>query len=148
MNTLIDFINESNIIEGIHREATNREINAFKDLLHLPELTVKDIEDYVWQICKRKIRNFPGRNVTVGSYTPPPGGPEIECLLNAILYRVNKKTFDPYTNHINYEKIHPFMDGNGRSGRAIWAWQKQQEGYNPFHLGFLHTFYYETLSHS
>jgi Fic family protein len=36
------------------------------------------------------------------------------------------------------------MDGNGRSGRAIWLWQMlRQEGGAP--LGFLHHFYYQTL---
>lgn len=30
--------------------------------------------------------------------------------------------------HIAYEKIHPFADGNGRSGRIILNWQRVQIG--------------------
>jgi len=37
------------------------------------------------------------------------------------------------------------MDGNGRTGRAIWAWQMQRLGRDPFALPFLHRFYYQTL---
>lgn len=37
------------------------------------------------------------------------------------------------------------MDGNGRSGRAIWAWMRLKENRDPFQLGFLHSFYYESL---
>ena len=39
---------------------------------------------------------------------------------------------------------HPFTDGNGRSGRALWLWQMNNHA--PF--GFLHTFYYQTLENS
>ena len=39
------------------------------------------------------------------------------------------------------------MDGNGRSGRILWAWQMIEHNINPgLSLGFLHTFYYQALS--
>jgi len=43
--------------------------------------------------------------------------------------------------HLDYEHLHPFTDGNGRSARMLWAWQMRE-----FPLGFLHTFYYQALS--
>ena len=47
-----------------------------------------------------------------------------------------------------YEMLHPFMDGNGRSGRALWAWMMLRLGQDPFALLFLHRFYYQTLENS
>lgn len=47
----------------------------------------------------------------------------------------------PWEVHIAYEMLHPFTDGNGRSGRMLWAWQMRN-----FPLDFLHTFYYQTLN--
>lgn len=53
---------------------------------------------------------------------------------------------DPWKMHVAFEKLHPFMDGNGRTGRALWAWHMKQLGLDPFALSFLHRFYYQTLA--
>ena len=46
-----------------------------------------------------------------------------------------------------YETLHPFMDGNGRSGRILWAWQMIEHNIAPgLSLGFLHAYYYQTLA--
>ena len=31
-------------------------------------------------------------------------------------------------DHITYEKIHPFVDGNGRTGRIFMNWQRIKAG--------------------
>jgi hypothetical protein len=41
-----------------------------------------------------------------------------------------------------------YMDGNGRTGRAMWAWQMHGLGHDPFALPFLRRFYYQTLEAS
>ena len=35
-----------------------------------------------------------------------------------------KENIDPKKLHIEYEKIHPFVDGNGRTGRMFMNWQR------------------------
>jgi hypothetical protein len=49
----------------------------------------------------------------------------------------------PLEAHVRYETLHPFTDGNGRTGRALWYWM--MVGSSRADLGFLHAFYYQTL---
>lgn len=145
---LIDFIRESNRIESIHREPTDAEIVAHVALLNLPNLTVETLEFFVSEIQPDAVlRDEPGLNVGVGNHVAPPGGPEIRESLAELLEwcgRIHGHSMEPWAAHVKYETLHPFTDGNGRSGRAIWLWM--MGGKAP--LGFLHQFYYQTLASS
>jgi hypothetical protein len=79
-------------------------------------------------------------NVRVGRYVAPPGNSLMRVELDRVL-----SIADPYAGHLAFELLHPFMDGNGRTGLAVWLWLMQRGGDNPFALSFLHRFYYETL---
>lgn len=150
MTDLVSFVRESNRIEGIRREPTQEEVDAHAVLLSLPELKRADIEAFVAIIAPGKpIRDRVGMNVTVGNHRPPPGGRTILVDLHHILGRANKR-HSPFKVHQAYETLHPFMDGNGRSGRAIWLWMMLKIGHDPHVLqrGFLHTWYYQSLSAS
>lgn len=140
------FVAESNRIEGIHREPTKREIDAHGLLLACSTLDVELIERFVHEIQPgASLRRRVGMNVRVGSHLPPPGGPHIKQALKELLGVAEIETAKPWATHVNYETLHPFMDGNGRSGRAIWAWMMLRQGKAPFALGFLHTAYYQAL---
>lgn len=135
------FVRESNMIEGIH-QITPEEVAATVHFVDLTRPTVKDLVKLVKVYQPNAVlRSTKGLDVRVGSYLPPPGGPDIVDHLEAVL----NDNFSPWHRHCEYEKLHPFTDGNGRSGRALWAWAMFAEGHG-VELSFLHHFYYQTLT--
>jgi hypothetical protein len=133
------FVRESNWIEGIRRDPTEAEISAHAIFLSLPKITLDALVDLVAVLQPdARIRDRVGLNVYVGEHVPPPGGLAIPLALYDLLERVG----DPYLTHAEYETLHPFTDGNGRSGRALWLWT--MGGKAP--LGFLHHWYYQSLA--
>jgi hypothetical protein len=142
---LYAFIAESNAIEGIH-SVSESDIAAHRKLLALESITVPDVESFVIAITGifHPLRDSAGMNVTVGKYEPPKGGDIVRATLGGLLFEI--LGMSPYVAHQRYEQLHPFMDGNGRSGRALWAWHMNKEGRDPFALPFLHRWYYESLN--
>ena len=141
------FADESNRIEGMG-PASPSEVAALAALLSRhPVLTISDLVDYV-KVCQPNARPrfSQGLNVYVGNYQAPRGGPNIQAVLQTILDKAAPRSADAYEIHVAYEKLHPFTDGNGRSGRALWLWCMGGIARAP--LGFLHHFYYQTLQHS
>jgi hypothetical protein len=139
------FVAESNRIEGIVSSPTIGEMRAHSDFLGLSEVGVPELECFVADVAARPLRRAVGQDVRVGSHYPPPGGPAIEEQLEFLLARANERLDSPYRTHVEYEALHPFMDGNGRSGRVLWAWMMLRDGQDPFSLSFLHRFYYQAL---
>lgn len=143
------FVEESNRIEGILRPPTEKEVLATKTFLSYKDLHVIDV-------CKlnniyeptAKLRTIEGLDVIVGDYRPPRGGEDIKKWFAFILFKVNNRTYSPYVAHCEYERLHPFTDGNGRTGRAIWLWQTYKKDGRIPTLGFLHTWYYQSLKRS
>lgn len=135
-----EFIKESNRIEGIRRDPTAEEIAEHDRFMALPEVTVAELERFVGVYQPgADLRDKYGMDVRVGAYFPPRGGPQIRHDLEDIL----GDSEDAWAQHVAYEKLHPFSDCNGRSGRMLWAWRMRR-----YPLGFLHKFYYQTLAHS
>lgn len=134
------FVTESNRIEGIKREPTAKELAEHQRFMALEIVTVEELERFVriYQPNAR-LRDQPGLNVRVGNHIPPRGGKEIREKLADLLHRACLLP-RPHMHHLEYEALHPFTDGNGRSGRVLWAWQMRD-----YPLGFLHHFYYQTL---
>jgi hypothetical protein len=149
---LLGFIRESNMIEGIIRRPAKGEIAAHEKILALGNLGLDDLVEFVAAVAPHaRLRDQRGLNVCVGAHLAPAGGDDIPINLAALLANLPYQT--PYKAHCRYEKLHPFTDGNGRSGRALWLWQVLN-GDNPGEaeraqeLGFLHCFYYQTLAAS
>lgn len=75
---------------------------------------------------------------------------DVQKRMKALLatYNANKKvTFDDILDfHVQFERIHPFQDGNGRVGRLLMFWQCLQNNIVPFIITEeLRMFYYRGL---
>ena len=140
----VKFVRESNLIEGIQREPTKEELFEFNRFMRLEQVHIDDLEQFVRVYQPNaKLRRTIGYDVRIGGHVPMPGGPRVEQTLMDLLRDIDAG-LDSWEAHIRYETLHPFSDGNGRSGRMLWAWQ---EGPYKLQLGFLHKFYYQTLQH-
>jgi hypothetical protein len=142
VSAISEFVRESNRIEGIHRDPTRAEVEATDEFVYAEIMTVGRVKALVAVLQPNaRIRDREGLNVRVGSHIAPPGGPQIVAALQGILGAME----DPYDTHHQYETLHPFTDGNGRSGRALWLWQMLRNGYPIPAIGFLRTWYYQSL---
>jgi Fic family protein len=98
-------------------------------ILKLHQFVLKDIAP------AGKLRTKPSaifNQTGVVIYLPPPP-PEIADLTKTLIKKINtSKDSGPIKaaiSHYIFEKIHPFMDGNGRVGRLLSTYILKQSGY-------------------
>lgn len=147
--SLKEFVVESNRIEGIvGREPTGKEMDAHRAFLATEWIDRRTLERFVEVVAGAPLRNKAGMNVIVSDHRPKPGGAEIGWELDNLCDYAGTELPSPYELHVRYERLHPFMDGNGRSGRVWWLWYMERLGLDGLALPFLHRFYYQALSAS
>lgn len=143
------FVEESNRIEGLLHGCTSEEFRAHYDLLKLEEVTEKALSNFVRTVAgsTNRLRDLEGLDVRVGAHVPMGGSPRVRTMLTGLL--ASAKSSCPWQLHRDYQTLHPYTDGNGRSGRALWLWcvRRQDEGTyrRALRLGFLHSWYYASL---
>ncbi|MFQ5990796.1 MAG: Fic family protein [Nitrospiraceae bacterium] len=147
LDQLREFVRESERIEGIHREPRRAQVRAHEHFLGLGEPDLQDLCNVALSLEPRaRLREQPAMNVRIANHRPPSGGPEIPSHAEFLVRQVVLNRGTPYRLHIEYETLHPFMDGNGRTGRLLWAWQMIHHDISPgIDLGFLHAWYYQGL---
>jgi len=145
--TLEDFVIESWAIEGYIISGVRLEImvELHADFLSMSLVTSEALVSASLKFTDGVgvIRTKSGMDVTVGRHTPMPGGSRVNTELDHLCLSFDYMT--PFAVHQEFEKLHLFMDGNGRVGRLLWAWGMQERGLNYLELGFLHTWYYQSL---
>jgi Fic family protein len=86
--------------------------------------------------------------VKVGRYVPPPAG-DVSGLMFELLQWWNDRasTLSPVLSsailHYRFEAIHPFADGNGRTGRALAMWELYRRGFDTHHIFSIDEYYWE-----
>jgi Fic family protein len=136
-----DLIKESNAIEGITDPAeVEQSLVAWAYLMEKTSLNHSTIcavqkiitlhQDELQPNQRGYYRGVAGNNVNVrvGSYYPPPHTLVPSLMENWLL---DYKELTPWANHVRFEKIHPFADGNGRTGRMLLWWQEIGAGLEP-----------------
>lgn len=141
MTHVQNFLRESLGIEGIYRDPTGAEVDATLDFLAGDMSVASVIALQAVYAPGNPIRDKPGMNVQVGGHVAPRGNQYMREQLEHVLDNA-----DPWSGHVAFELLHPFMDGNGRTGRAVWAWLMLRREQDPFALPFLQRFYYQTLA--
>lgn len=113
-----------------------------EDLFRLHEIIAGTVMD----------QGEPGRyrtmRVRVGAYVPPP--PEdVSGLMWELLewWSAGANELSPVLSsavlHYRFEAIHPFADGNGRTGRALALWELYRRGFDSHHIFSVDEFYWE-----
>ena len=86
--------------------------------------------------------------VRVGAHLPPPAM-DVSPLMFELLEWWNRKAtaLSPVLSsavlHYQFEWIHPFADGNGRTGRALALWELYRRGFDSHHIFSVDEYYWE-----
>lgn len=136
-----NFIKESNEIEsevGVDFDHLNAFV-AVKCRYELYGFNTID-EKFVLKLHTKLMLNKLRRHVGVYRETPVgiyqgntlikqmPNPAIVPTLMDEWIVRFNEMKLTPWELHKEFENVHPFIDGNGRSGRLLWAFDLLRRG--------------------
>lgn len=103
----------------------------------LTEDLIKDVHERTALDCQFRVRGTYRFSpaMIVGSLTAPADALEIRSLMATLIYMYKNSEAHPIAKaaafHAMFENIHPFSDGNGRTGRLLLNYMLEQSGYQP-----------------
>ena len=136
--------NLARVVTYIEKRAKEQELNL-EVILLLHKMLITNIRDDIAGRF-REGNEF----VRVGKYIAPAPA-EVVLLLTTMLAEYNGSVGENIVKriarlHLTFEHIHPFIDGNGRIGRAINNYLLIREGYVPINIKFTDRLkYYEAF---
>ncbi len=125
----------------VEKHARKKEIRH-EDLFKLHRLLADTVMDQGTAGSYRTI------SVRVGKHSPP-AARNVSGLMFELLEWWNKKSvgLSPVLSsailHYRFEHIHPFADGNGRTGRALALWELYRRGFDSHHIFSVDEYYWE-----
>lgn len=129
-------------LRHVEKRAKRMAAITHEDVLQLHTLLARGVMD------QGEAGRYRAIQVRVGRHVPPP--PEmVSGLMRELLDWWNKGSaeWSPVISaavlHYQFEEIHPFADGNGRTGRMLGLWEMYRRGFDTHHVFSVDEFYWE-----
>ena len=136
-----EVVNYFAALRYIEKRAAKKRL-SHEDVLRLHGIVAGEVMD------QGEAGRYRSMRVRVGSYVPPP--PEaVSGLMFEFLewWNDDSRALSPVLSsaivHYRFEAIHPFADGNGRTGRALALWELYRRGFDSHHIFSVDEFYWE-----
>ena len=124
-----------------HKDAFEYIVDMVKDHVPLSSKTIRDIHALVL-MNNHKNRGAYRKNPVeiLGAAHVPPPPEQVPIPMDELMDNYNVDKRHPIIKiaefHINFERIHPFIDGNGRCGRLILNLELMRAKYAPVDIKF------------
>lgn len=133
-----------NYFAGLRYVEKNAKLKVIRheQLFELHRLLADEVMDQGSAGCYRSI------NVQVGKHFPP-SHEDVSPLMFELLewWNTESAALSPILSsailHYRFEDIHPFADGNGRTGRALALWDLYRRGFDAHYLFSIDEYYWE-----